>query len=64
MRKVSVCFSIAKSRAALARGSGAVPWLSAGSVETSTFDTQKRTLRYQLFINAPYDRLVTSNVRF
>ncbi|NKR09560.1 MlaD family protein, partial [Escherichia coli] len=35
-----------------------------GSVETSTFDAQKRTISYQLFINAPNDRLVTSNVRF
>lgn len=35
-----------------------------GSVETSQFDTQKRTMNYQLFINAPNDRLVTSNVRF
>nr|WP_318382130.1 intermembrane transport protein PqiB [uncultured Enterobacter sp.] len=35
-----------------------------GSVETSTFDSQKRTISYQLFINAPNDRLVTSNVRF
>ncbi|MGV7093858.1 intermembrane transport protein PqiB [Siccibacter turicensis] len=35
-----------------------------GSVETSTFDTQKRAMSYQLFINAPNDRLVTSNVRF
>lgn len=35
-----------------------------GSVETSTFDPQKRSIRYQLFINAPNDRLVTSNVRF
>ena len=35
-----------------------------GSVETSTFDTQKRTMSYQLFINAPNDRLLTSNVRF
>ena len=35
-----------------------------GSVETSTFDTQKRNISYQLFINAPYDRLVTNNVRF
>ncbi len=24
-----------------------------GSVETSTFDPQKRTISYQLFINAP-----------
>lgn len=35
-----------------------------GSVETSTFDTQKRRITYQLFINAPSDRLVTTNVRF
>lgn len=35
-----------------------------GSVETSTFDTEKRSISYQLFINAPNDRLVTSNVRF
>ncbi|MFL4397038.1 intermembrane transport protein PqiB [Citrobacter portucalensis] len=35
-----------------------------GSVETSTFDAQKRTISYQLFINAPNNRLVTSNVRF
>ncbi|MGX9740974.1 intermembrane transport protein PqiB [Pseudocitrobacter corydidari] len=35
-----------------------------GSVETSTFDAQKRTISYQLFITAPNDRLVTSNVRF
>ncbi|MEQ5072312.1 MlaD family protein, partial [Providencia rettgeri] len=35
-----------------------------GSVETSTFDTQKRNISYQLFINAPYDGLVTNNVRF
>ncbi len=35
-----------------------------GSVETSTFDPQERAMSYQLFINAPNDRLVTSNVRF
>ncbi|WP_054179348.1 intermembrane transport protein PqiB [Trabulsiella odontotermitis] len=35
-----------------------------GSVETSNFDPQKRTISYQLFITAPNDRLVTSNVRF
>ncbi|MBZ0059397.1 MULTISPECIES: intermembrane transport protein PqiB [Leclercia] len=35
-----------------------------GSVETSTFDAQKRTISYQLFISAPNDRLVTGNVRF
>ncbi|SFM90701.1 paraquat-inducible protein B [Izhakiella capsodis] len=35
-----------------------------GSVETAHFDTEKRMMTYQLFINAPYDRLVTTNVRF
>ena len=35
-----------------------------GSVETSTFDPKSRTISYQLFISAPNDRLVTSNVRF
>ncbi|MDV5141239.1 intermembrane transport protein PqiB [Chimaeribacter arupi] len=35
-----------------------------GSVETSRFDTETRSMHYQLFINAPYDSLVTSNVRF
>lgn len=35
-----------------------------GSVETSHFDPTLRQLRYQLFIRAPYNRLVTSNVRF
>lgn len=35
-----------------------------GTVETSGFDTDKRQMTYQLFIAAPYDRLVTTNVRF
>ena len=35
-----------------------------GSVETSTFDPKNRSISYQLFISAPNDRLVTSNVRF
>ncbi|ROP58940.1 paraquat-inducible protein B [Enterobacter sp. BIGb0383] len=35
-----------------------------GSVEASTFNPQTRSISYQLFINAPNDRLVTSNVRF
>lgn len=35
-----------------------------GTVETSIFDTDKRMMTYQLFISAPYDRLVTTNVRF
>jgi paraquat-inducible protein B len=35
-----------------------------GSVETSNFDMDKRDMRYQLFINAPYDKLISTNVRF
>ncbi|EHD21869.1 MULTISPECIES: intermembrane transport protein PqiB [Brenneria] len=35
-----------------------------GSVETSEFDPKARKIRYQLFISAPYDSLVTTNVRF
>lgn len=35
-----------------------------GSVETSHFDADKRMMTYQLFVAAPYDRLVTTNVRF
>ncbi|WP_241607524.1 intermembrane transport protein PqiB [Rosenbergiella epipactidis] len=35
-----------------------------GSVELSRFDADERQMEYQLFIQAPYDRLVTSNVRF
>lgn len=35
-----------------------------GSVELSEFDTKQRSMRYQLFIRAPYDALVTENVRF
>ncbi|KAB7897689.1 intermembrane transport protein PqiB [Rouxiella sp. S1S-2] len=35
-----------------------------GTVETSHFDPESRQIRYQLFVRAPYDGLVTSNVRF
>lgn len=35
-----------------------------GSVERSEFDMQQRLMRYQLFIRAPYNSLVTENVRF
>ncbi|SLM63625.1 MULTISPECIES: intermembrane transport protein PqiB [Dickeya] len=35
-----------------------------GSVETSHFDPVARKMRYQVFIAAPYDPLVTANVRF
>ncbi|HGJ5875259.1 MAG TPA: intermembrane transport protein PqiB [Arsenophonus sp.] len=35
-----------------------------GSVEASSFDIKSRNMHYQLFINTPYDGLVTENVRF
>ena len=35
-----------------------------GTVELGEFDPQARSMRYQLFIRAPYDALVTDNVRF
>ncbi|PHM40214.1 multivalent adhesion molecule [Xenorhabdus mauleonii] len=35
-----------------------------GSVETSTFDPKSRLISYQIFVNAPYDGLLTTNVRF
>ncbi|MDE9554499.1 intermembrane transport protein PqiB [Xenorhabdus bovienii] len=35
-----------------------------GSVETSTFDPKSRLIRYQIFVNAPYDGLLTTSVRF
>jgi len=35
-----------------------------GTVQTSHFDPQSRKMSYQLFISAPYDTLVTTNVRF
>ncbi|MDR0219202.1 MAG: intermembrane transport protein PqiB [Enterobacteriaceae bacterium] len=35
-----------------------------GSVETSTFDAKSRLASYQIFVNAPYDGLLTKNVRF
>ena len=38
--------------------------LRVGTVETSQFDTEKLIMSYQLFISYPYDRLVTTNVRF
>ncbi|MBW7982434.1 intermembrane transport protein PqiB [Enterobacillus tribolii] len=38
--------------------------LRVGTVETSQFDTDKRIMRYQLFVTSPYDSLVTTNVRF
>ncbi|MFP3029284.1 MAG: intermembrane transport protein PqiB [Arsenophonus sp.] len=35
-----------------------------GSVESSSFDIKTRNMHYQLFINAPYDSLLTENIRF
>lgn len=35
-----------------------------GRVEKASFSIEQRRLEYQLFIHAPYDALVTSNVRF
>lgn len=35
-----------------------------GTVESSHFDPKARNIKYQLFIRAPYDGLVTDNVRF
>lgn len=35
-----------------------------GSVELSQFNADQRQMQYKLFIQAPYDRLVTSNARF
>ncbi|SES95619.1 intermembrane transport protein PqiB [Thorsellia anophelis] len=35
-----------------------------GTVETSVFNQESRTMKYQLFINSPLDALITENVRF
>ncbi|WP_321532474.1 intermembrane transport protein PqiB [uncultured Desulfuromonas sp.] len=35
-----------------------------GRVEKTAFDTTKRQVRFSLFINAPYDDLITENTRF
>ncbi len=35
-----------------------------GTVERAEFDMQNRAMKYQLFVRAPYDALVTDNVRF
>lgn len=35
-----------------------------GTVEEATFDAERRLADYQLFIRAPYDQLITENVRF
>ena len=35
-----------------------------GRVEATEFDAETRTGRYQVFINAPFDKLVNSNSRF
>jgi paraquat-inducible protein B len=38
--------------------------LRVGTIESSRFDTEQRLMHYQLFIMAPFDKLVTTNVRF
>jgi paraquat-inducible protein B len=35
-----------------------------GRIESATFDVDTRKMRYQAFIHAPYDKLVTANTRF
>ncbi|CDG21809.1 Paraquat-inducible protein B [Xenorhabdus poinarii G6] len=35
-----------------------------GSVETGFFDPLSRQVHYQIFVNAPYDSLLTTNARF
>ncbi|SFN99871.1 intermembrane transport protein PqiB [Xenorhabdus japonica] len=35
-----------------------------GSVETASFDPNSRQVQYQIFVNDPYDGLLTTNVRF
>ncbi len=50
---------------AVAGRSGVVPRLSRGVSGNQHLSTRrKRRITYQLFINAPNDRLVTTNVRF
>lgn len=38
--------------------------LRVGTIESNQFDTQTKLMSYRLFVEAPYDTLVTSNVRF
>ncbi|SBS32413.1 Paraquat-inducible protein B [Marinomonas aquimarina] len=38
--------------------------LSVGRIETVEYDLEKRLARYSAFIEAPFDKLVTSNTRF
>lgn len=35
-----------------------------GTVEEATFDAERRLAEYQLFVRAPYDQLITENIRF
>jgi len=37
---------------------------SVGRVEAAEFDHEERTMEYQIFVQAPYNSLVTSSVRF
>lgn len=38
--------------------------LRVGTIESSEFDTDSKLMSYRLFVEAPYDTLVTSNARF
>ncbi|MEC8080713.1 MAG: MlaD family protein, partial [Pseudomonadota bacterium] len=38
--------------------------LAVGRIETVNYDLEKRLARYSAFIEAPFDRLITSNTRF
>ena len=38
--------------------------LAVGRIETVNYDLEKRVARYSAFIEAPFDRLITSNTRF
>jgi len=38
--------------------------LRVGTIESNQFDTNSKLMSYRLFIEAPYDTLVTSNARF
>lgn len=38
--------------------------MEAGSIEDVSFDTEQRVTHYSVFIEAPYDQLITDNTRF
>ena len=35
-----------------------------GDIESSKFDLETRTMRYRMFVKAPYDKLVSTSTRF